>query len=146
MMKLSLCSFVLTFFALVTPCSADEPKEKVHPLVGTWKCLSAKYDGKEAGRPEGYTLLKHVTPTSFMWAIYDSDGKVVGALGGSVTIKGEDYVETPEYSVGEGLDALKGKAQEFKWKVDGNKWLHNGKLSSGLTIEEVWERVTKKSD
>jgi hypothetical protein len=29
-------------------------------------------------------------------------------------------------------------------KVDGNKLHQNGKLNSGLTIEEVWERVEKK--
>ena len=39
------------------------------------------------------------------------------------------------------LHGLKGKPQSFTWKVEGNKWLHSGTLSSGATIEEVWERV-----
>jgi hypothetical protein len=79
-----------------------------------------------------------------MWAIYGADGKVEDVLGGSVAIKGDGYVETPEYGTGTVLEQLKGKPQTFTWKVEGNKWYHTGKLSSGLTIEEVWERVEKK--
>ena len=133
------------WFAAAAP--ADEPKggaKPTHPLVGTWKCVSAKYGGREAPRPDGYTQLKHVTPAQFMWATYDGEGKVENALGGTYTLKGDEYVETPEYGVGEVLDQLKGKPQAFTWRVEGNKWHHAGKLSSGLAIEEVWERVEKK--
>ena len=125
---------------------ADDPKEgsTLNKLVGTWKAVSAKYGGEEVKREEGVTHIKHVTPTQFMWAMCDKEGKVSAALGGSYTLKGDKYVEMPEYGTGEVLAQLKGKPQEFTWKVEGNKWYHNGKLSSGLTIEEVWERVEKK--
>ena len=92
----------------------------------------------EVKRSDGYTQLKHVTPTQFMWAIFDKEGKVAATLGGSYTLKGHDYVELPEYGLGN--DQLRGKPQPFTWKIEGNKWYHSGKLSSGLTIEEVWER------
>jgi hypothetical protein len=134
-----------------TCSAADEPeKAEAKPdneLVGTWKLVSAKYNGQENKLPEGITMLKHVTPTQFMWAIYDKDGKVESALGGPYTLKGEKYDETPEYGLAdtlESLNALKGRVQSFTWKIKGNKWYHDGKLSSGVTIEEVWERVEKK--
>jgi hypothetical protein len=128
--------------------AADEPK-KAEPkaenkLVGTWKLVSAKHDGKEAKLPEDYTMLKHVTPVHFMWAVHDKDGKVAQSLGGPCILKGDKYEETPEYGIGDALDTLKGKTQSFTWKVEGNKWYHTGKLSSGTSIEEVWERVQKK--
>jgi hypothetical protein len=128
--------------------AADEPK-KAEPkaenkLVGTWKLVSAKHDGKEANLPEELTMLKHVTPVQFMWALHDKDGKVVASLGGPCILKGDKYEETPEYGVGDVLESLKGKAQSFTWRVEGNKWYHTGKLSSGTAIEEVWERVQKK--
>lgn len=113
-------------------------------LVGTWKMVSAKYGGQESKLPEGVTTVKHVTPTQFMWASYDKDGQVTRAAGGVYTLKGEVYEETPEYGISSDFDLIKGKAQTFKWKVEGNKWYHSGKLSNGLTIEEVWERVEKK--
>jgi hypothetical protein len=113
-------------------------------LIGTWKRISAKYDGQEAKLPEGYTHLKHVTPTQFMWALYDGEGKVASVLGGGYALKDDEYVETPEYGLGDALDQLKGKPQTFTWKVEGNKWHLNGKLSTGLNLEEVWERVERK--
>jgi hypothetical protein len=124
----------------------DAPKGAAegNKLVGTWKRISAKYNGQESNLPEGYTQLKHVTPAQFMWALYDGEGKVSSALGGSYTLKGDEYVETPEYGVGDVLDQLKGQPQTFTWKVEGNRWQHHGKLSNGSTIEEVWERVEKK--
>src|SRR6266550_7410035 len=133
----------------VTAASArpDEPKgdaKSDHKLVGTWKLISAKYGDQEFTFPEGVTMLKHVTPTQFMWATYDKDGTVTRAAGGAYTLKGEVYEETPEYGISSDFDLIKGKAQTFKWKIEGNKWYHNGKLSNGLTIEEVWERVEKK--
>jgi hypothetical protein len=113
-------------------------------LVGTWKLISGKYGGQEVKFPEGSTMVKHVTPTQFMWATYDKDGKVTRAAGGGYALMGEAYEETPEYGIGNDFDLIKGMAQSFKWKIDGNKWHHTGKLSNGLTIEEVWERVEKK--
>lgn len=134
-----------------TCSAADEPeKAEAKPdneLVGTWKLVSAKYNGQENKLPEGITMLKHITPVQFMWAIYDKDGKVESALGGPYTLKGDKYEETPEYGLADTLDSLKdlkGKIQSFTWKIKGNKWYHDGKLSSGVTIEEVWERVEKK--
>jgi hypothetical protein len=126
---------------------ADEPKQAEakaeNKLIGTWRLVSAKYNGTEIKLPEGNTRLKHVTPTHFMWVSYGEDGKVSAGLGGPCTLNGNKYEETPEYGVGNVLDQFKGKAQSFEWKVEGNKWHHSGSLSNGLTIEEVWERVPK---
>ncbi len=89
-------------------------------------------------------MVKHITPTHFMWVTYDGEGKVTRTAGGTYTLKGEDYVENPEYGLGADFETIKGKAQTFKCKVDGNKWHHDGQLSNGLTIEEIWERIEKK--
>jgi len=126
---------------------ADDPKAGAQPenkLIGTWKLVSAKYGGREAKFREGTTTLKHVTPAQFMWATYEENGKVTRAAGGGYTLKGETYEETPEYGVGNDFNVVKAKSQTFTWKVEGNKWHHTGKLSNGLTIDEVWERVEKK--
>jgi hypothetical protein len=130
---------------------ADNPKkaeaETENNLVGTWKQIKAKFGGKESKIPEGTTQLKHITSTHFMFVDYDKDGKVIDALGGPYTLQGEKYIETPEYGGGtiiEVFKILKGKPQSFECKVEGNKWYHNGTLSNGPTIEEVWEGVEKK--
>jgi len=126
---------------------STEPKEDAksgNNLVGTWKLVSAKYGGEEFKSEEGVTTVKHVTTTQFMWASYSKDGTVTRTAGGDYTLKGEVYEETPRYGISGDFDLIKGKVQTFKWKVEGTKWYHSGKLSNGLTIEEVWERVEKK--
>ena len=61
-----LCCLTL---AMAAPCStAEEPKKTDNKLVGTWKLVSAKYNGKEVQFPEGETRLAtfrnpYVTPT-----------------------------------------------------------------------------------
>ena len=147
MTRIVFLAVLVSLAAAATSAVAEKPKSDVkssNKLVGTWKLISAKYGETEQKFPEGVTMVKHVTPTQFMWAIYGEDGKVVAALGGSHSLKGDEYVETPEYGVGGALAQLKGKPQPFTWKVEGDKWYHKGKLSSGLTIEEVWERVKPK--
>ena len=114
-------------------------------LVGTWKMVKARYGGKEANvLSEEHTEFKHVTPAHFILVAIDKDGKVGAAIGGPYTLKGEKYEETPEYGLSEIFTNIKGKRQSFECKVEGNKWYHNGTLSNGLTIEEVWERVEPK--
>ena len=113
-------------------------------LIGTWKLVSAKYGGADYKFDDGTTTIKHVTDSQFMWLSYDKDGKVTRTAGGDYTLKGDMYEETPKYGFSEDFDGLKGKPQKFTWKVEGNNWHHNGKLSNGLTIEEVWERIVGK--
>ncbi|MFL5242297.1 MAG: hypothetical protein ACJ8FY_09335 [Gemmataceae bacterium] len=147
MTRLVFLAAAVSFTVATTPGVSKEPKsdtKAVDKLVGTWKLVSAKYGGEEHKFPEGTTTIKHVTPTQFMWASYDQDGKVTRAAGGGYTLKAEVYEETPEYGISGDFDVIKGKAQTFKCKVDANKWHHDGKLSNGLTIKEVWERVEKK--
>ena len=127
--------------SLPTAGRAEEPKNE---LIGTWKLTSAKYGGKEHKFPEGTTTLKHVTPTQFHWVSYDKEGKVWRTAGGGYTLRGESYEETPAYGLSGDFGVIKGQAQKFVWKVEGDKWYHTGKLSNGLTIEEVWERDGKK--
>ena len=148
MMNVTISRVLLTIALAITSAAAraDDPPvvAKPHALVGTWKMVSAKYGGRERDLPAEMTTLKHVTPTQFMWASYDKDGKVTRTAGGSYSVQGETYEEVPEYGISSDFDLIKDKAQTFKWKIEGNKWYHNGQLSSGLTIEEVWERIENK--
>jgi hypothetical protein len=126
---------------------ADEPKDKgdaAAKLVGTWKLVSAKYGGVENDLPTRATTLKHMTSTHYSWATYGMDGQVTRTAGGPYTFNGEVLESIPEYGVGADFEAIKGKRQSYKCKVEGNRWYQSGTLSNGTTLEEVWERVEKK--
>ncbi|MGC1273225.1 MAG: hypothetical protein WBC44_05920 [Planctomycetaceae bacterium] len=153
-MKQLTCGFLASFFALRIVSghvAADEPKdpqpqpkELRQKLVGTWKLVSAKYGGAEFQFPEGTTMVKHVTPTHFMWATYGEDGTVSRAAGGSYTLEGDAYKESIKYGMGDDFNVIQGQTHAFTCKIEGNTWKHNGELAGGLTIEEDWKRVEAK--
>src|SRR5262249_45949159 len=93
-------------------------------LVGTWRLVSAKYGGQDATFPAGTVTLKHVTPAQFMWASYGADGTLTRAAGGSYTLKGDVYEETPQYGMSGDFEIIRGKVQSFKCRIDGNRWYH----------------------
>jgi hypothetical protein len=151
MRQISMVLVTLVAVAALTSggSTADDQKKEAearteNKLVGTWKMVKAKYGGKEVQIPDGHTELKHVTPTHFMLAAFDKDGKVFAAIGGPYTLTREKYEEMPEYGLSEIFTSIKGKPQSFTWRVEGNKWYQNGTVSTGLTIEEVWERMETK--
>jgi hypothetical protein len=141
---LSLALF--TALALAPFATADDEPKKLDKdrLVGTWKLTTAEYRGQDFPFPEAFTTMKIVTPTRYVLVIYGKDGSVARASGGTFELVGDTCEETPEFSTTEGFDALKGKPQTFKCKVEGDKWLHDGTLTSGMTVEEVWERAGTK--
>ncbi|MBA3313479.1 MAG: hypothetical protein M3552_13255 [Planctomycetota bacterium] len=126
----------------------DQKKSSVtnDRLVGTWKLVSAKYGGRTSDVPERYTMLKHITPTQFMWVSYDDEGVVRRAAGGEYTLNSGKYAEMPHYGLSADFDIIKGKPQQFDCRIDGETWHHKGELSNGLTIEEVWKRVAREPD
>jgi hypothetical protein len=139
-----LTAAVLVLIAAAISASADEPDKESQPenkLIGSWRQVSAIYGGQRYTPPAGSTTVKHVTPSQFMWATYDAAGTVQRAAGGGYELKEDQYEETPEYGISDDFEIIRGKAQTFTWRVEDNKWYHNGKLSNGLTIEEVWERI-----
>jgi hypothetical protein len=110
-------------------------------LIGTWRMVSAKYGGSESELPTQLTVLKHVTPTHMTWmrAVPDS-GEVVAMACGKWKLDGDQYSEVPEFGMGSAFATVKGERHVFTCKIVGDRWHHTGKLATGLTIEEVWER------
>ena len=113
-------------------------------IIGTWKFVSGKYNGKDGNLAGANIMLKHVTPEQTLWVIYDKQGRVVEVAGGSYKLNGNEFIETLSYGLGPNFKAINGKSHTFRDKVEGNKWFHNGQLANGTRIEEVWERVERK--
>jgi hypothetical protein len=123
----------------------DQPKENAAAakLIGTWKLVSAKYNGQDSDIKSA-TTLKHITPGNFIWLTYDDTKQISRSAGGTYTLKDDRYEETPQYGLGPDFEAVRDKAHTFTLKIEGDSWFHNGELAGGLKIEEVWERVKSK--
>jgi hypothetical protein len=115
------------------------------PVIGTWKLLSAKYGDEAVDNSKLGITLKHITPTSFLWLSYDPETKEISrSSGGTYTLQGDRYEETPQYGLGADAAATRGKVQSFTLKIEGDKWHQVGTLSNGVKIDEVWERCKKE--
>jgi hypothetical protein len=122
--------------AAKVPLPAPSPAS----AVGTWKLVTAKANGKAVDVPAGTTVLKHVTPTDFVFVYYTTQGLITVAGGGRYTYDGTRYAESVEYGVGEGMAPYIGKTQQFMLRIEGARWYQSGTETDGTTVEEVWER------
>jgi hypothetical protein len=140
------CLLVLAGQTSPTCLAADESQGKdptANKLVGTWKLVSGKYGGQQSTLPEVSTTLKHMTPTHYTFVTYDKNGEVTRIGGGSYTFNGKTLETTLEYGVGSDIKSRKGKLSTYKCRVEEKKLFQSGTLSTGLTLEEVWELVEK---
>jgi hypothetical protein len=129
---------VLVGIMLIAGCAAGgrwgEGRGRNTSLVGTWERLDEQ-------APQ-YRHVKMLTPTHFVWVSYDrSNGVVVAMGGGTYDFDGRVYIEHLLFG-NEALPAgLVGEDQFFTAKIAGDTWRHEGTLSNGFHVSEVWSRV-----
>jgi hypothetical protein len=117
--------------------------------LGTWQLVSSKYgDAKGfSDVPKDERHVKIITATHFLWVSYDDKNRVITtSMGGSCSLHGGKYTEVVEFFLPKGMRTYLGKKQEFTVRVEGDKLYQSGKLSDGMQIEEVWQRVKPAQD
>lgn len=134
-------ALLATVGAALATTSGRMQAQTPDPVVGTWRLVSAKANGRPLDLPAGTTILKHVTPTDFVFVYYDQQGQVTVVGGGPCRMDGSRYEETVEYGLGAGMKPYLGKTQVFTLRIEGGRWYHSGTESDGTVIEEVWERA-----
>jgi hypothetical protein len=141
-----------TALMLVLPLSLlaqeEVPEEQLpKELIGTWKMVSAKFGGQTSELPQRLHVLKHITPTHMTWMrIQPESGEVVAMACGKWKLDGDQFSDMPEFGMGPDFATVKGGTHTFTCKIVGDRWHHTGKLQTGLTIEEVWERERAEED
>ncbi len=139
-----LLSATATLLVTAVLFAAERPAKDMDSHLGTWQRVSGKYgDAKEfSDVPKDDRHIKIITPTHFIWVMYDAKTNLISAsMGGSCHREGASYTETIEYYFPEPLKEYLNKKQEFTIKVEGDKLIQLGKLSDGQKLEEVWQRV-----
>lgn len=117
-----------------------EKEQTSHKLIGSWKLVHAKYNGRESDLPESSATLKLVTPTQTIWLRIDPVSKrVVTVSGGLNSLMNDTCIENADYGFGVDFERTRGERLSFTWKVEHDKWYNRS--SDGRMIEEVWERV-----
>lgn len=123
---------------------AEKSSNDASSHLGTWRLVSTKYgDAKEfSDVSNSGPHIKMISSNHFIWVIYDSKTKLVASsMGGSCRLQGSNYTETVEFYLPKGMDVYLGKEQAFTIRVEGDRLFQSGKLSDGMNIEEIWQRV-----
>ncbi|MDR1516622.1 MAG: hypothetical protein LBS52_00735 [Dysgonamonadaceae bacterium] len=134
-MKTKVFFFLAIFAASILVCNAQD-------LKGTWKAVSSSGNTL----PEGFTNIKMITPTHFIWIMSDKDGNIVSGSGGTYTAKDGVYTETILYTL-PGMKNWKGKKGVYKYEIINGKLTISGELefdeNKKVKNEEVWENIDK---
>lgn len=127
---------ILALFGTCVFAVENAPKkEGGGKLEGTW-------ERNLEGAP-WYRAVKIVSGTHFMFAVYErKSGRAVMVGGGTCSLDGTTYKEKVEFgNDSPGPLELVGKEQAFTATLKDDEWLHEGTLSNGAKIKEVWKRV-----
>lgn len=109
-------------------------------IQGTWKAVTS------SGNPlrEGYSTLKMITPTHFIWTMIDKDGNIASGAGGTYTMKDGVYTETILYTL-PGMQSWKGKKGIYSVEIKGKQLNLSGYLEFDnerkIQNTESWEKV-----
>ena len=130
-----------------TPKDAND-NELREKLVGSWKIVSASFDGHPSELHRTSITIKHITPVHIIWIGYQpEDRRLFRSAGGSWTITEGRYTETMRYGIGENFkqDSF-GKSFAFDCRFEGDRWIQSGKMPNGVFLEEIWQRVQENED
>lgn len=130
-------------------------------INGTWELASYKVQGDSvySEYPSFTGVLRHITPTHYLWVYYNKDGdEVLMQGGGTYSLAGNTLTETVDhaYSSADLIDL--GVSFPFDCRVDGDRWYHTGNITVAvkdsvtgqrtqmdtLIIDEVWKRVAPR--
>ncbi len=132
---------VLMLTALLFAAMCVHAQKNPTKLVGTWKLLSAQYDGEDSIIPSELTYIKFYTPTHFCSVLYMKDGLVKQAIGGTYSLVGEDCTEHVVFVEDKRARILNTKST-FKITVKKNKMEITGYYGDGtIPLKEVWEKI-----
>lgn len=104
-------------------------------LVGAWKgTLPAR-------APKAARIIKLVTPTHWTWVVYDRENKMVlNAMGGTWSLKGDQYEETVDFTAEE-LPGAQGQSFSYDFKMEDDQWLIKRGPKFDARTDESWKRI-----
>ena len=115
--------------------------EPVTPLAGCWRITDRLgQDGNLSAMPQGdRKTLKIMSGSRFQWfAINPKTKQFSGTGGGTYTLKDGVYTEKIEFFSRDKTRV--GTELSFEATIQGTKWNHKGKSSTGNPVNEIWTK------
>lgn len=107
----------------------------VRDLTGAWELVEP--------HDPALRQVKLLTADHFTWVTYRrATGEVIAVGGGTWSCDDAGYVETVLYATDNVARDLVGLAQHFTVERRDDLWRHQGDLTNGARVSEVWQRVS----
>lgn len=116
-------------------------QETSSPLSGCWRITDRLgQDGMLSPMPQGdRKTLKIMSGSRFQWfAINPKTKQFSGTGGGTYTLVDRKYTEKIDFFSRD--KSRVGAELSFEANIDGRKWTHKGKSSTGNSVHEVWTK------
>lgn len=109
-------------------------------LAGLWRITGRMNNGQISPMPlAARKTIKIFSKTRFQWAAINTQtGDFSGTGGGTYTLKDGKYTENIEFFSRD--SSRVGVSLSFDALVEGGKWTHTGKSSTGNPVHEIWEK------
>ncbi len=122
--------------------AADDVLDQTDQVEGIWRIVGIDGKGGREFRQPPYDEYKILSAGHYFWLSFDpATGKVIRSGGGVYSIKDGKYKAQIEYSNSPDLRAAVGKDYTGTFKLEDKLWFHFGKVPTGGTFDELWERV-----
>lgn len=126
--------------ALLSACASSSKRQMLdvnqdkYIIEGTWE---HSFDDA----PQN-TQIKILSRTHFVWVTYErSTGMPLLLAGGTYRFDGKTYIEKVEFGSPGIPQELIGKEQVFTAMFEGDQWYHEGILTNGFHVRELWEKI-----
>jgi hypothetical protein len=108
-------------------------------LKGTWVYLGGIYNGKKDLAPADYIMQRQYDNAHFNAFAIQKGYKPEKFEAGNYILKGDTCIETETFS--SQPSKLKDIPVHYRYKIRHDSLIFNGKLPSGMVVEEYWKRV-----
>ena len=108
-------------------------------LEGKWQYAVGIYNGKKEGGTEGYQLQRTYTDKNFEAFMIEDGGQPEKYQAGDYILNGDSCTETETFSAQQ--SKLTGVAVNYTYQIKNDTLTLNGKLPTGMQVEEHWVRM-----
>ena len=117
---------------------SSEPSQLSKGIIGIWVLVGTGTPDEVGKHPAAGDRLKFRTERHYVVTQANPNtGVIIYHLGGTYTLKGDEYVEKVEYTT-ENIARFIGRARKFKVKVEGDTYTQIG---IDYPFTEVWKRA-----
>lgn len=108
-------------------------------LRGSWQYAGGVYNGKKEGAPDGYSLRRNYTDTSYQAFVIQEGYKPEKYEAGRYALDGDTCVDTETFC--SQPSEITNIPIHYLYAVRNDTVIFKGVLPSGMRIEEYWKKI-----